>query len=82
MKALITLLAILLIGGCSYRKYDLVNGTVEVTDFLVKTQLKGLKYKDTEIELEINTLSKTPMELFIEAYGLGINAGRKDNQTK
>ncbi len=77
MKYTIAIMTILVLLGCSQRKYDLVNGTVEVTDFLTKTELRGLKYEDTEIKLEINTLNKTPMEIFMEGYGVGVGVGRK-----
>ena len=83
MKNLIVLALLamgLFVGGCSHRKYDLVNGTVEVAEFFTKTEIPYLYYADDDIHLEIENFKKTPVDVQFQAYQFGLAVGRRESK--
>ena len=80
-KALIAIVLLIAMAGCSHRKYDLVNGTVEVMDVLTKTEIPYLYYADADIHLEIENFKKTPADMQFQAYQIGLAIGRRESES-
>ena len=79
-KTLVAIVLLIVLGGCSHREYNMVEGTVKVTDVLTKTEIPYLYYSDPEIHIEIENFKKSPVDFQFQAYQLGLSVGRREGE--
>ena len=80
MKKIIVAIILIVLAGCSHRKYNLIEGTVEVTDFLCKTEIPYLYYADDKIHIEIENFKKSTVDFQVQAFNLGLSVGRQERR--